>query len=132
MKKLFFLIIIASYISNANAQAGYEYLKAADGYFLKNDYSSAAEYYEKYLEGSKSKDTKGGYSPYTVQASYKKLSTPLSTKEQAVYKLAECYRKLNYFTKAETFYKRTIDKNASQFPLAKNYYGITLRAQEKN
>ena len=131
MKKLFLLIITASYISSTNAQGGYEYLKAADAYFLKNDYSSAAEYYEKYLGGANSKDTKSGYNPYTVQASYKKTATPLSTKEQAVYKLAECYRKLNYYTKAETFYKRTIDKSAGQFPLAKYYYGITLRAQEK-
>lgn len=131
MKKIFLLLIIASYITEGKAQAGFEYLKAADGYYLKNDYSSAAEYYEKYLGGGSSRDRKGGYSPYTVQVSYKKGSDPLSTKEQAVYRLAECYRNLNHFAKAETFYKRTIDKSAGQFPLAGYYYGITLRAQEK-
>jgi len=130
-KNILTLIIAMAFISGLQAQVTNENLKAADGYFLKSDYASAAAYYEKYMDGNKGKSNKDGYNPYTVLATYKKSATPLSTKEQAVYKLAECYRKLNYFTKAESFYKTTIDNNASQFPLAKYYYGITLRAQEK-
>ncbi len=66
--------------------------------------------------------------PYVVQQA-KDAKTKVSTADQAVYQLAECYRKLNYLAKAQPYYARVAGNPA--YPLAAYYNGITLRATEK-
>ncbi|MBK8951645.1 MAG: PD40 domain-containing protein [Chitinophagaceae bacterium] len=113
------------------AQFVLDYLKGADEYFAKGDYASAAEYYEKSL--GKSKD--GGkkvFSPYTPQNISKKSSrTVTTTEEMAKYRLAECYRLLNYPSKAEPYYKEVMIAANKDFPLAQYHYAAQLRALGK-
>ncbi len=121
------VLVISSFV--ATAQSGYNNLKAADGFYAKGDYYSAAIYYEKYLESSKVKTAVE--SPYVVQqATDKKPSKKLSTKPQAIYHLAECYRKLNNYAKAVPYYTQ-VSANTAEFPLAAYWQGISLRALEK-
>ncbi len=134
MKKLLTGVLVFCFLS-AQSQFTYDYLKAADGYFKKADYFSAADYYEKYLKVSKSKGKgkESQFNPYTIQTSSKKArdKVVLSSKEQALYNLAECYRLLHYPSKAEPVFKAVVDLNISEFSLATFHYATTLKLLEK-
>lgn len=130
MKKIIVLTAVLFSFASLPAQFVYDYLKAADNYFEKGDYASAAEYYEKYMGGDKSGKDKE-FKPYTPQNSSKKTASATSSKEQAMYRLAECYRLLNYPSKAEPQYKEVMAANKTQFPLAQYHYAAQLRALGK-
>ncbi len=130
MKKIFFVTVLLFAAASLKAQFVYDYVKAADDYFAKADYASAAEYYEKYFDGSKGAN-ETEYKPYTPQNASKKKVTSATTKEQAQYRLAECYRLLNYPSKAEPEYKKVMDMGKGQFPLAQYHYANQLRALGK-
>ncbi len=116
----------------ANAQAVNEWLAAAEKYFAKGDYYSAAQYYEKYLAGGKSKTIQTAYSPYSVSATAnKKITVTSNSKEKVIYNLAESYRKLHYHDKAAPYYLQASGFDRAAFPLAKFYYATTLRALGK-
>lgn len=130
MKKLFLFTAAVIIVTSLHSQFVYDYVKAADDYFMKADYNSAAEYYEKYLNVNKAVN-EDEFKPYTPQNSSKKKATSATTKDQALYRLAESYRLLNYPSKAAPYYKRIIDGGMGEFPLAKYHYGTQLRALEK-
>ena len=122
-------IIFSCSFFAANAQFTYDYLRAADNYYKKADYYSAARYYEKYLGTAGRKMKKDEYSPYTVPSSaVKKKNEAVSSKQLALYRVAESYRLLHDHAKAATYYEKTLDANAGEFPLARYYYALTLRA----
>ncbi|HEY1201853.1 MAG TPA: flagellar motor protein MotB, partial [Niastella sp.] len=129
MKKIIATGILACSLITANAQFTYDYLRAADNYYKKADYYSAAQYYEKYLGTAKQKLKKEEYSPYTVPSSaVKKNNVPVSSKQLALYRVAESYRLLHDHTRAAQYYAQTLEANASEFPLARYYYSVELRA----
>lgn len=130
MKKIFLAAMIGISISSANAQFVYDYLKAADNYFVKGDYASAAEYYEKYFDRNSTGSARE-FMPYTNQNPVKKTSPALANREKAMYQLAESYRMLNFPLKAEPNYKQVIEMNKARFPLAIYHYAATLRALGK-
>lgn len=128
MKKIFLLFTIATIALNVKSQVVYDYIKAADNYFEKADYNSAAEYYEKYINSTNKKIKTDVFDPYTVNTLNKKQKVAVSNYQQAVYKAAECYRHLNYHVKAEPYYAQATKFDKAQFPLASYWYGKTLRA----
>lgn len=120
----------------AHSQFTYDYLSAADKYFTKGDYYSAAQYYEKSLGlGAKIKKAPAGYSPYTVQSKNQKAGgasvKATSNKQQAAYNLAECYRLLNYPAEAAPHYKDALAFDKAKFPFVRYYYGGVLRSLDK-
>ncbi len=131
MKKLLLIIVTAFVAFNSSAQIVYDYIKAADAYYEKADYYSAAEYYEKYINSANKKVKADAYDPYTVNALSKKQKVAVSNYQQAVYKLAECYRRLNYHVKAEPLYAQASSFDKAMFPLAPYWHGKTLRALSK-
>lgn len=127
MKKLFLITAVCCCFASLHAQFVYDYLKAADNYFQKGDYASAANYYEKYL----GKDKTGGkleVYPYTPQRISKKTAPDINSREKALYNLAESYRLLNYSEKAEPVYKEVMDASKTAFPLALYHYATIQRA----
>jgi len=129
MKKIIATGIICCSLLAANAQFTYDYLRAADNYYKKADYYSAAQYYEKYLGTAAEKIKKDEYSPYTVASTaVKKNKTPVSSRLLALYRVAESYRLLHDHAKAATYYEQTLDANAVEFPLTRYYYAVELRA----
>jgi OOP family OmpA-OmpF porin len=130
MRKILIAGAAALTFSAAQAQFTQDYLKAADDYYRKGDYYSAAQYYEKFL----ARNTKGsaaGYNPYVVQAAVKKGGAMhTSTREEAIYNTAESYRMLNYYSKAEPYYKEAMAFQ-QQFPLAAYHEATSLRALER-
>lgn len=131
MKKIIFTTAILLTGMMSYAQFTYDYLKAADQYFRKEDYNSAAQYYEKYL-GTKSKAFRPEtYKPYAAAADARKKAVPVSNEQQAVYKLAESYRNLHNFQKAAPYYETVLEFDNKSFPLAAYYYAVSLRALGK-
>ncbi|MEI2709630.1 MAG: hypothetical protein V9E96_11540 [Chitinophagaceae bacterium] len=131
MRKLFFIALVSLISLSVSAQVIYDYLKAADTYFSKGDYNSAAVYYEKYLGTGKTKIKGDEYDPYTVKSLTKQQKIAVSNKQQSIYKLAECYRHLNYPSKAEPYYAQAAKFDSSLFPMANYWHGKALRALEK-
>lgn len=129
MKKIFITASVICLFLSAKAQFTYDYLRAADEYYRKGDYYSAAQYYEKYL--STNGASKGAYDPYVVKSVSLKEKKEVSGKEQAVYNLAESYRQLHFYVKAEPYYQQATAFDDATFPLADYHYATTLRALGK-
>jgi OmpA-OmpF porin, OOP family len=133
VKRIFLTVSIISIAFSSFSQFAFDYLRAADEYFRKGDYYSAAVYYEKYLAGGKPTGGAQTWNPYNVHksaGSSKKDIAALSSKQQAVYNVAESYRMLNYPAKAEPAYREAAQFDKAQFPLARYWHASMLRALE--
>src|SRR5690349_8597655 len=131
MKKILIILVIAPGFMVARGQFVADYLKAADNYYKKGDYYSAALYYEKYLGTKAKKTTREDYNPYNVKPAAGAVKGGSSNAQLAVFNLAESYRQLNFPVKAVTYYEQALGYNNSQLPLARYYYASTLRALGK-
>jgi OOP family OmpA-OmpF porin len=132
MKRISLIFSLLICFGFTNAQVVNEYLAAADKYFAKGDYYSAAQYYEKYMSPAKTKTVQTAFSPYAVSANAtKKIKVTSNSKEKVIYNLAECYRKLHYHDKAAPHYLQACSFDKAAFPLAKFHYATTLRAMGK-
>lgn len=109
----------------ARAQWTRDYLKAADRYYARADYASAATYYEKYLGGKRT--VAAGSDPYLVTARASAGSKPASH-VAVTYQLAESYRQLTDVAKATPLYKQVSEADAAGYPLALFYYAAGERA----
>ncbi|HEX6915932.1 MAG TPA: OmpA family protein [Chitinophagaceae bacterium] len=114
----------------AQSQTTNDYLRAAEDFFSKGDYYSAARYYERVLTGKA--DTSGAaFNPYVVQRTSAKPRIPTgSSRNQIVYKVAEAYRLLNNPVKSEPYYQEAVNFGA-EYPLARYYYAKSLKANSK-
>jgi outer membrane protein OmpA-like peptidoglycan-associated protein len=130
MKKIFYTAALMMGLMQVQAQVVYDYLKAADDYYRKGNYYSAAQYYEKYLTQEKKKfKGDGEFNPYVIQAAYKGNRQQVSNLQQALYNTAESYRQLHYYEKADPYYERVMAMNTgADFPLLSYHYGETKRA----
>ena len=130
MKKILFTTVSLFFIAGLNAQFVQDYLKAADQYFAKGDYNSAAEYYDKYM-GINKKESSEQFNPYTPQNVSGKKDKSATSRELALYRLGECYRLLNYPAKAENYYRQVIETGTKDYPLVEFHYASQLRALAK-
>jgi outer membrane protein OmpA-like peptidoglycan-associated protein len=128
MKKLLFTAVMLVLFQVAWSQHKAGYLKAADNYYKQADYYSATLYYEKYLVSGKKNTDPMTYNPYAAPGPSDKVTTGLAADDQqAMYQLADSYRRLNDPAKAAPLYEKTM----STYPLAAYYYGICLRSLGK-
>ncbi len=114
-----------------NAQTANDYLKAAEDFFAKGDYYSAARYYERVLQGKI--DTTGAqFNPYVGQRQTSTKQKPISggSRHQVVYKVAESYRLLNNPVKSEPYYQEA-SGYGTEYPLARYYYAKSLKSNSK-
>jgi OOP family OmpA-OmpF porin len=114
----------------AQSQTSYDYLKAAEDFYSKGDYYSAARYYERYLSGKG--DTLGPqYNPYVGQRQAKNIRIPGgASRHVVVYKVAESYRLLNNPVKSEPYYQEATSYGP-EYPLARYYYAKSLKSNSK-
>lgn len=129
MKKIYIGAAILLSSITAQAQFTYNYLKAANTYYAKGDYSSASNYYEKYLTAGKQEGDK--YDPYSAEALTKKDVAKSDGHLQAVYNLAESYRLLTWYAKAAPLYKDITEGDKARFPLSLYYYAAVLKKLEQ-
>lgn len=115
---------------SAYSQTTNDYLRAAEDFFNKGDYFSAARYYERVLTGKV--DTSGAqFNPYVVQRTVAKPRIPTgSSRHQIVYKTAESYRLLNNPVKSEPYYQEAVSYGPD-YPLARYYYAKSLKSNSK-
>jgi outer membrane protein OmpA-like peptidoglycan-associated protein/tetratricopeptide (TPR) repeat protein len=126
---LSFCMIVAA--TTAFSQTTNDYLKAAEDFFSKGDYYSAARNYERVLSGKI--DTMGAqFNPYVMQRTTPpKAKMPTgSSRHQIVYKVAESYRLLNNPVQSEPYYQEAVSYGA-EYPLARFYYAQSLKANAK-
>src|SRR5687768_6576099 len=109
------------------SQTGNDYLRAAETFYSKGDYYSAARYYERFLSG-KADTTGAGFTPYVAtRATSEKQKVPTgATRHQVVYKTAESYRLLNNWIKAEPYYQEAVSFG-DQYPMARYWYAMSLK-----
>jgi outer membrane protein OmpA-like peptidoglycan-associated protein len=132
MKKLSIIVALAICTIHVKAQVVYDYLKSADAYFAKGDYNSAATYYELYLNIKNAKSIKkDAYSPYAAKSVSTKPKVSVSSRQQAIYKLAESYRLLNFPVKSEPYYAEAAAFEGADFALASYWDGKALRSLGK-
>lgn len=115
-------------VSGLYAQFSTDYLKAADRYFAKADYSSAAVYYQKYLHAGKAAAANGS-DPYAITA-VAVQTAPVTNRVAAIYRLAESYRLQTDYASATPLYQQVLLADANAFPLALFYYAAGKRAQK--
>jgi outer membrane protein OmpA-like peptidoglycan-associated protein len=128
--KQIILTLITFIYTISYAQYATDYKRSADIAYSKGDWFTAAEYYEKYLQQKNSGNKNSSYEPYTIQTTKKSTKTKnnnTTSADEINYRIAESYRKLYYYTKAEPYYAASIGK----YPLAEYYYGVCLRANAK-
>ncbi len=129
LKKYILTAVLAVFGLSSYCQFAYNYLKAADNYFSKGDYYSAAQYYEKYLSGGMGTKSES-YNPYNAAGKPKDKQSKAITKEEVSYKAGESYQKLNNYVKAEPFFKDAA-ANSSTLPLARYWYAKSLKSNSK-
>lgn len=118
----------------ASAQFGYNLKRTADIYFAKGDFYSAANYYQKYINGSNTAEQKKtNYPPYLLSAvrSNKDAKAQAKEYERVIYNLAESYRKYYDYTNAEKWYAEATNFDKDVYPLSRYWYGVCLRANGK-
>lgn len=116
-------------VGTSKAQYVYDYKRTGDIYFEAKDYYSAAQYYNKALGTFKIKP--GKVLPYTVELRSKE-SGKLKDYETVIYRLAESYRNYYDYGNAEKYYEQVVGfNNTTLFPLARFWYGVSLRANGK-
>lgn len=122
------LLILALTVCSLQGMAQHKaiYLKAATRYYAQEDYYSATLYYEKYLASGTQRNV--NYSPYAGKVADVKYA---GSEQQAVYQLADSYRRLNDPAKAAPYYQQVLTYDNKQFPLTAYYYGVSLRALAK-
>ena len=128
MNKAFYTLALLLSLSAAHAQVSHlGYFRQGEKLFRDNSYYEAAQYFEKYLTGKRSRL---GAQPFAVE---KKVigQTHRNPRQEAIYHLAECYRELHDYTQAEKWYALASAFPAGAYPEEHYRYGLTLKANSK-
>src|ERR1700734_1733799 len=104
------------------------YFRRGEKLFQAGSYEDAAQYFERYLSAGK-----GGRSHGIPLAVEKKVKTKTNRdpRQEAVYDLAECYRREHDYIRSEPLYKKACGFRQAAFPLARYWYGVVSRANGK-
>ncbi|MBL4678665.1 MAG: OmpA family protein [Mucilaginibacter sp.] len=131
MRTLLTILLLTAVIAPAYAQYSKDNPRAlADKAFANKDYYEAAYYYRKAAEGlslitQQSIPYSGG--GQTAKAKDGKVSDRVYISFQ----LGESYRGYENYLEAEPWYYRVLEEgNQAQFPLARLWYGVCLRANQ--
>lgn len=127
------LLLLCFLLSALAASSQYmsDFKRTGDIYFEKGDYYTASQYYEKYLSSRQGKLNKENYKPYQIATVTKPAKKESNSYEKTVYRLAESYRLYNDYGNAERWYAVAAGFDSTAFPLAKFWYGVSLRANTK-
>lgn len=123
---IFFLLVSAPSLQAQGGKAGY--FIQAEKLFSQKKYYEAVQYYEKYLGTETSIAARS--TPFAVKKKEAGKSN-LSMHNEAVYHLAESYRHMNDYAKAEKWYKEATGFSKKAYPATQYWYGVTLRANNK-
>jgi len=111
-----------------HAQNGSGYFNQAEILFKNREYYEASQVFEKYL--ATEKNSRPRSTPFAVEKKVKGKAN-IDPHQEAVYQLAESYRMINDYQKAEKYYKEAVGFSAKAYPDAPYWYAVTLRANGK-
>ncbi|HTB24045.1 MAG TPA: OmpA family protein [Puia sp.] len=120
--------ITAMIIPCVHAQNGSGYFNQAQNLFKEKNYFEASVIFEKYL--ATEKHSRPRSTPFAIEKKVKG-KTNVDPHQEAVYDLAESYRLINDYQKAEKYYKESIGFSEKAYPDARYWYAVTLRANQK-
>ncbi|MFT3934723.1 MAG: OmpA family protein [Chitinophagaceae bacterium] len=126
---IFILTLIAGCANALHAQNSPSYFNQGDIQFDQKNYYAAAQYYNKYL--STEKNSTPRLAVYAVQKKVKGVVGNRNVHEEAVYKLAECYRLCNDYKRAEKWYAEACKFPMDSYARARYWYAVSLRANGK-
>ncbi len=125
MKSSRLTLLCIIFLTRATAQVNHlGYFSQGEKLFRQKDYYEAAQYYEKYLGGKRSGSQA---QPFAVEKKVKDQAHR-NPRQEAVYHLAECYRQVNDYTRAEAWYSIANKFPVAAYPECHYWYGIVLRA----
>jgi outer membrane protein OmpA-like peptidoglycan-associated protein/tetratricopeptide (TPR) repeat protein len=104
------------------------YFRRGEKLFLAGNYEDAAQYFERYLSAGKAGRSHG--IPLAVEKKVR-TKTNRDPRQEAVYDLAECYRREHDYVRSEPLYKKACGFRQAAFPQARYWYGVVLRANGK-
>jgi OOP family OmpA-OmpF porin len=120
--------ISAMVIPCVHAQSGSGYFNQAQNLFKEKNYYEASVVFKKYLDTEKHSRPRS--TPFAIEKKVKG-KTNMDPHQEAVYHLAESYRLINDYQKAEKYYKESIGFSDKAYPDARYWYAVTLRANQK-
>ncbi|MBS7563872.1 OmpA family protein [Mucilaginibacter sp. Bleaf8] len=128
MKRFFTLLFLAASWP-ALAQYVQDYKAEGDRAFVNKDYYEAAYYYLKAADGLKI--TKAVDLPYQSSSGKPQNGQKPGDQLYIKYKLADSYRLYENYLEAEPWYYQVLnDAQQTNYPLARLWYGICLRANQ--
>ncbi len=127
-KILLNVCIAAILVPCVHAQNGSGYFNQAENLFKEKNYYEASVVFEKYLATEKKSRPRS--TPFAIEKKVKG-KTNMDPHQEAVYHLAESYRMINDYQKAEKYYKESIGFSEKAYPDARFWYAVTLRANQK-
>ncbi|PJJ79203.1 OmpA family protein [Mucilaginibacter auburnensis] len=129
MKKIFFTITILFALA-AKAQVNTSPKVLGDKAFKNKDYYEAAFYYKKAAMGMNL--IKEQQMPYQGASKQAKKTGSATDQAYISFMLAESYRLYQNYLEAEPWYFKVLSENfESQYPLARLWYGVCLRANQR-
>lgn len=120
------VLLVFCLAAGVRAQSSTAYFNQATRLYENKKYYEAAQLYEKYLAYGNT--VRPHAQPFSVQ---KAKPVKLDPRQEATYRLAECYRFTNDFVQAEKWYKAAMQLTGNPYPVSPLYYAIALRANEK-
>ena len=127
LRSLITVLWISLNIAGVQAQAGSGYFNQAENLFKNKNYYEASVVFEKYL--ATEKNSRPRSTPFAIEKKVKG-KTNMDPHQEAVYQLAESYRLINDYQKAEKYYKEAVGFSGKAYPDAQYWYAVTLRANQ--
>jgi len=124
------LVIVLAMIMtlvSCHAQTGIGYFNQAENLFKAKNFYEASVVFEKYL--ATEKNSRPRSTPFAIEKKVKG-KTNLDPHQEAVYQLAESYRMINDYQKAEKYYKEAVGFSGKAYPDAQYWYAVSLRANQ--
>ena len=136
MKHTYYILtfLCALVLLPALSQAQYivDYKRQGDEYFANKNYYAASVYYQKALQLLPDTTGKTYFYPYSTDTRRSRKQEKNADQYQyLVYKLGESFRLYNDFESAEQWYDKATQFENDHFPLARLWYAVCLRADEK-
>jgi OmpA-OmpF porin, OOP family len=129
IKKFLISVCIAvMIIPCVDAQNGSGYFNQAENLYKEKNYFEASVVFEKYLTTEKKSRPRS--TPFAIEKKVKGKAN-MDPHQEAVYHLAESYRKINDYQRAEKYYKESVGFSEKAYPDARYWYAVTLRANQK-
>lgn len=130
MKKIFLLLTLLLFLCGANAQVSTSPKVLGDKAFKNKDYYEAAFYYKKAALGMNLINEQ--QMPYRSGSKPSKKTANGADQAYVSYMLAESYRLYQNYLEAEPWYFKVLTDNfESEYPLARLWYGVSLRANQR-